>query len=157
MEKSSEDKTNFLEEKLDVLIGKYQQKQHKSRGNAHICKVSILLLTASTPLLLGLKEYKYFQQYDDPLSVTALFFSAAAASIASWEAFSNYNWKWVHYRSMLSKLHQLKDEINYHSGSKIEAKKMDKYFSRLMTTLAQADSEWMQIRAESIINGTKGD
>lgn len=143
---------DFLKEKIDFLIGDYKKRRNSVRRHAHVSKVAVVILGALTTVVVGLREFAVLANWGEILGIIALLLSASATTVAAWEGFANYSWRWVHSRHVLVKLLQLKDQIEFHAADQdgLSPTETQDYFNRMITVIDEANAQWSDKRGAAL-------
>ena len=145
-------KSAFLNERLNYHINDFEKKRNNSRRAVCAIKIITIVTGGATTTLLGLKGYAWASQYQDIILSLALIFSAVSTMVVSWESFSDNTWKWVRYRSTLSNLYNIRDDIGFEIAGNAQAdpKTAREYFDRLNLALEETNEDWMSKRVKTI-------
>jgi len=102
--------------------------------------------------VVGLREFAILVNYGEWLGILALFLSAGATTVAAWEGFANYSWRWVHSRHFMVRFLQIKDEITFHSTDPdgLSDDALEEYFDRMMSVVENANAQWSDKRGAAI-------
>lgn len=146
---------DYLKTKIDHLVDDYATKRNKARRSAHFTRVAVIILGATTTVLVGLREFDILSAQTQWLGIAALILSAMATVTSAWEGFANYAWRWVHYRMMLVQFYMLRDRIDYAAldTDALDDDACDAFFAEMMTILSEANSQWQDKRASAINSG----
>ena len=149
-----EDRLKFLERKLAHHIDDYRSKRNWNRSGTTAFAIVTAVIAAVTTILLGLKSNDLFKAWDPHLSAGALILSALTALIATSEAILGPRWKWVRYRTTLTRLYDLKDELDYEkckagADRQVADTRLDEIYARLMQILEETNTEWTTQRGRA--------
>jgi hypothetical protein len=146
------DPADFLREKLKYHITRYQHKKSYSQKMTSASKLFAVILGSSVTLLLGLKTSDAFKAFDAGMGSAALILSAVLTVVTGWEAFADYSWEWIRYRTTLASLYDLRDDFEYQISTSrgISEEKTQELYDRIKLTIKETSEEWMSKRPLSI-------
>lgn len=146
------DRQKFLDEKLEFFVKDYKDRRDAVRRRAHGTKLALVLLGALTTITVGLREFTILADYGEWLGILALVLSASATTVAAWEGFANYSWRWVHSRQMLVHFYQLRDEVAFRRMDEdgLSEQEAQDYFDQMMNILQNANSQWSDKRGAAL-------
>lgn len=142
----------LLHEIIEFFIEDFKEKRNFSRDRANLFTKITICLGASLTIVLGTKSFSILSLFSDQISVLALVMSASSTALSSWIAFADHKWKWIRYRSTLSTLYTIRDDLRYaeSAGKPLEEKDLNEFFDRLKAAVHETNLEWMSQRGNAI-------
>ena len=151
-ESSNIARIKFVRERLEYHIDRYRTKRNVNRLMTSMSKISAILIGASVTILLSLKSSDLFKQYDLGISAIALILSSAVTVITACEAFADFSWKWIRYRTTLMTLYDIRDDFSYQlsESKELPVEKTNEFYDRIKLAIKETNEEWAGKRAPSI-------
>jgi len=140
----------FLRESLESYIRLFKKRGQDNKRIAFLIRMIIVCIGALTTILLGIRQYSFVEQYEDYLLAMAFSLSAVIPIFATWEAFFDHRWLWVHNRLTVDSLYAISDDLEYmlvgeNAVTKDELKELH---LRLQQVLQETSSAWFGKRAK---------
>jgi hypothetical protein len=145
--------TDFIEKKLRFLIHDYKTKRDENRDDAAQTRKIAIVLGSLVTLLLAVKQISQFKDFEEWFSLVALALSTVLTGLAAWESFTDYRWKWIRYRTTLSNLYSLRDEMHFAkagNAGQLTNEDVQKFHKLLQETIHESNEEWMKQRGTAI-------
>jgi hypothetical protein len=145
--------TDYIEKKLRFLIYDYKTKRDENRDDAAQYRKITIVLGSLVTLLLAIKQTPQLKEWQEWFSLAALAISTGLTGLAAWESFTDYRWKWIRYRTTLSNLYSLRDEVHFAKAGNaglLTDEDVRKFHGLLQETVHESNEEWMKQRGTAI-------
>jgi hypothetical protein len=145
--------TDYIEKKLRFLIYDYKTKRDENRDDAAQNRKITIILGSVVTLLLAVKQAPELKEWQEWFSLGALAISTSLTGLAAWESFTDYRWKWIRYRTTLSNLYSLRDDVHFAKAGNaglLTDEDVRKFHSLLLETVHESNEEWMKQRGMAI-------
>lgn len=133
---------NLLDAKIQGQISWYDKSRVKNKRLAAGFRVSIVLLTASAAILIGIDASSETKRI---LNNLALIASMLASGLGALEAYFDHRSVWIKYANVSSKLKTLHLSLQKASNCNDEAE-LNEIESRLASILDSAALQWSELR-----------
>ncbi|MBK9504401.1 MAG: SLATT domain-containing protein [Bacteroidetes bacterium] len=147
----NKDNLNPMVEKVEWLLARIQEsidsvsgKRKANKTKASIIKISLLLSSAGTTILIGL-----FSTYNvNILKSLALIFSTTITLFTAIEPFFNYRSLWIEHEDATAKFNLLLDRINYYreGNDTMEVSQIDKFLEEYLSIWENLSNNWIEER-----------
>lgn len=140
----------FLRKKLTNLISDYKDKRDESKRMSRRIKFSGIVIAGATTILIGVGGYVVNNAW---ASIMALIFSATATMLSAWDGVEGHTWKWVAYRTMLSRLRNIEDELQFLKANNIsiDGDEARRIFNAIESVLLKSNEAWENTRANNLL------
>lgn len=137
-------KAEWLIERIQVSIDSVSNKRKKNQIKASILKISTLILSGGTTILIGL-----FSIYDvNELKSLALIFSTSITLSTAIEPFFNFRSLWIEHEDAKAKFILLLDRIKYYREGKdtLKVSQIDEFLEEYLNIWANLSNNWIKER-----------
>lgn len=135
-----------LKREIDFNIVFFNKKHSRTKHRAYAIKISSVAFSALITVLLGISS----GSLDIIFKNLAIVLGAVVTIINAVDAFYNYNGLWIKNTLTLSKLLELKREVEFYSSGfendDISEEKLNKYMDELQQILREDIKQWLRIR-----------
>jgi len=148
----------FLRERIDHFIIRFRPTRDHNRILTKLFKFVSLFLSAVLTILIGFRSIQNPIWIGNYTLFVPLPLSAFLTSIVAWEAFSDYKWKWVRYRSTLHSLYNLRDNLNFAKAKSgmLSTDEVDAFYQQLMQIVDETEQAWLSQRSHlAALKGNK--
>ena len=140
-------KVEFLQQVLATQIKKFRTRRIENQRAAVCIKLFSTTLAATTTVLLGLNNV------GEPIVIknVALCFSALVTLLSTWDSFFNYNGLWIRFNITVTRLYELKSELDYLLCNGIENLKeeqLDELYSKYKLIHQETNNNWVDLIKE---------
>jgi hypothetical protein len=144
----------FFESRLQFFIKDYRQKRNKNRQCAKWLTGTTIVVAGAVTVLIAVRDspIAIFRANAEFLGFASLVLSASLTGLGAWDAFEDYRWKWIRYRSTLSKLYAVEDEFGFgkSTNSGMTVATIEQLFARLKSAVDETNEEWTSERGKRI-------
>ena len=109
-------------------------------------------MAGTVTVLIAARDSPIFQAYAEIIGFASLILSASLTGLSAWDAFEDYRWKWIRYRSTLCKLYLIEEDFGFRKNAAggITAEMIEQLFTRLKFAVNETNEEWTTERGKRI-------
>jgi hypothetical protein len=148
-------KLTNLKNEIDYNIKYFNRKHSRTKHRAYSIKIASVGFSALITVLLGVSSPNFETMFKN----LTIVLGACVTIINAIDAFYNYNGLWIKNTITLSKLMELKRELEFYSAGcildDICEEKLNKYMNELQQILKEDIKQWLRIR-ERASNSEQG-
>lgn len=142
-------KLQVIRTEIDFNIKFFTAKHHWTKRRATILRITSVSFSASITVLLGLNIAGLIDLFKN----TAIVMGAIVTIISAVDAFYNYSSLWVKNAVTLSRLRELKREVDYYASGceeqDLSENKLNKFMNDLQKILKEDMKQWLRVREKA--------